>query len=645
MLGRVVRISGRPYTVVGVMPPVFQSYPESDMWASMQLSPHDSLYEGMNFNVVARLKSGTSRDQAQSEMNVWSSEYRREHPPQTGVPQAERDRVFFLTPYRDVVVGGFKQSLLMLQLAVALVLLIGCANVAGMLLARGLGRSREIAVRVALGATRGRLARLFLMENLQLSLLAGVVGIFFARAILPLLLRISPTQLPRGNSVHLNVAALLFALGVSVLAAMMFGIAPVARLFFSRKNLSLREAPRGAGPGRFETRSLRFLIVAQVGVAMTLLVGADLLLESFLRMRAVSPGFEPRNVMTFQVPLSSARYNTTVGEDRFVRQILLRLGAMPGVEAASFVSGLPLQRGVNLPVFPAGRHDELTSAEYRAVSSDYLRVLRIPLLAGRSLKEQDTSMSERVAVINQTMARRWWANSNPVGQTIFVMDATTPLKIVGVIGGVHDRTLDQAPQPMIVVPVSQVPDMFTSIVNRVFPGSFLLKTATRAGTAAAIREVAQEVDPELPVLAVMPMSNVVSASMIQPRFYAVLVGAFGALALLLTAVGLYGLISYEVARRTHEIGVRMALGARPGQVLAFILGRGLFVVAVGASIGIVGALAGGRLLAGMLFGIRFTDVTTFITVMLALFAVGALAILVPARRAAKVDPVTALRCE
>jgi predicted permease len=645
VLGRTARINDRAYIVLGVMPAGFHSYPEADLWIALQLDPRDTAYEGANYDVVARLKAGMARRKAQSEMDVLSSQFRHVHPAPSGTSLVERELVFFLTPYLDSIVGDVRRSLVMLQSAVALVLLIGCANVAGMLLARGLGRSREIAVRAALGATRGRLVRLFLTENLLLSFIAGGLGVLLARLILPLLLRISPAQLPRSTGVHVDASAILFTVATSLTAAILFGLAPVALLLRSRESLNLREEPRASSPGRLQTRSLRALIVGQVALALVLLAGADLLLETFLRIRAVPLGFETRNLIAFQVAFSSDHYRTTAAQDQFIQQTVSRLRALPGVESVAFASGLPLQQGMNFPVFPAGRRDEVRSAEYRAVSSDYLRTFGIPLLAGRPLGKEDTRISERVVVINQTMAHSWWPDSNPVGQVVYAMGQETPLKIVGIAGDIHDRTLDRPPQPMAIVPLAQVPDLITAIDNRVFAGSFVLRVTGRTDLAAAVRDAVQSVDPELPIVAVMPMSDVVHASMIQPQFYAVLVGTFGVFALLLAGIGLYGLISYEVARRSHEIGVRMALGARHGQVLMLVLRRGIVLVATGSLIGIVGALAVTRFLASMLFGIQPTNVMTFITAVLLLFAIGFLATLLPARRATKIDPLVALRHE
>ncbi len=645
VIGRAIRINDRISTVVGVMPASFQSYPDSDLWLPLQMDPRDSGYEGANYDLLARLKNGITRQQAQSAMNRLSSQFREAYPASFVVTMARRELAFHLTSYLDVIVSDVKRSLLMVQSAVALVLLIGCANVAGMLLARGLGRSREVALRVALGATRGRLVRLFLTENLLLSLIAGGLGVLLARSILPLLLRITPATLPRSDAIRVDGSVILFTLGVSVAAALLFGLAPVARLIRSTEGFHLREEPRASGPGRMRARSLKGLIVGQVALALVLLAAAHLLLETFLRIRAVPLGFETRNRIVFQVAFSSDRYHTTAAESQSVDEILGRLRAIPGITAAAFASGLPLQRGMNFPVFPAGRRDEIQSVEYRAVTSDYLSALGIPLLAGRSLSETDTGSSERVAMINQTMARSWWPDSNPIGQPIYLLDQSTPLKIVGVVGDIHDRTLDRPVQPMMIVPVAQVPDLLTTAVNRVFPSSIILKVAGRSELVAAVRDVLQSVDPELPLVSVMSLMDVVHASLIQPQFYAVLVGIFGAFALLLTGIGLYGLVSYEVAQRSHEIGVRMALGARRGQVLLLVLRRGFVLVAMGTLIGIAAALACTRFLTSMLFGIRPTNVVTFLTVVLILFAIGFLAAFLPARRATQIDPIAALRYE
>jgi predicted permease len=636
-VGRQVELNGRSCTVVGVLPAGFQFEEPVDLLLPLQLVvyPND---QGRNTSMIARIKRDTSREAAQAEATALFPEFKRAYP---GHAQ-ERDRGVRLDPYQQAVVGDTGRVLYLLSGAVAFVLLIACANVANLLLARGTRRRGEIAVRLALGASRGRLVRQLLTESLLLSLVAGIVGLCLAMWFVPFVTAISPDGLPRLAEVRLDAQAVLFALAASALTSLLFGVSPALQA--TRVNLSgaLKEAAgkgetTGAG-GRM--RSL--LVISEVALSLVLLVGAGLLIKSFLRLQAVQLGFDPDNLTTMQASLNSTKYRTTAQVWELQQRVTERLRALPGVESVATVSSLPLERGLNNFLSldgPEARNG--ASVESRGVNPDYFRTLGISLRNGRGLSDEDRQNAPAVVVVNEALVRRLFPERDPLGAQIYIDKSYR--QIVGVVADIREKGANLAPPPTVYVPASQVSDGMSVATARWFLTSWIVRTSAPVDLSAGLRDALREADPQLPVAKIRPMTEVVSASFTHQRFIATLMGAFAALALALTAVGLYGLLSYQVSQRTHEIGLRMALGAQARDVLRMIIRQGMTLVLIGVAVGLACAFALSRIMSNLMFDITATDPATYAFIALLLTAVSLLACYIPARRATRVDPMIALR--
>jgi predicted permease len=639
-----IDLNGRNYTITGILPADFESYPPAAVYLPFHLDEHDPNYAGVNYTVLARLKNGFTRERAQAQLSALSAEFIRLYPTVEGHFQ---NFGFLLTGYRQSIIrrsATGARDLMVLQSAVGFVLLIACANLAGLLFARGSGRRHEITIRIALGASRARVVRMLLVENLLLALAGGVVGILLAFATVPVMIAASPVQLPRNNDIHISGGTLLFTLALVLLSTLLSGLAPALRAFVEHR-ASLAEGARTSTTSRSQAFAGRVLMIAQTSLALVLLAGGTLMFRSFLKIIAVPPGFETQHLLTFQVPLSDARYRTTAKTAQFAENVVEKLRALPGVQAATYASGMPFVRGLNEYVVPAGRKDiEVHFAtESRAVTPQYFETLRSSLLSGRAFNDHDNASSARVVIINKTLADRWWPGANPVGQS--VMNGDTALEIVGVVADLHESSLDHPPEPMIIVPVTQVEDRNTAFVNRLFPASFLVRTASHVELASQIRDVVRSADGEMPIENIRPMDAVIDLSLTGPRFFGSLFGAFAAFALLLTATGTYGLLSYLVNQKNREIGVRMALGASQGRVLWQFLGQALAVSAVGVALGLLGAIALMRFLRAFLFEVAPADPLALSLAGLILAAAAFSAALFPALRATRVNPIVALRYE
>ncbi len=649
IVGRTIQIDNRNFTVVGVMPAGFQ-FPirgePVDFWMTMAIAfvtapgmPSMAEQRGAHYlDVIARLKPHVSMAQAQAEMSTIVNRLNQQYP-DIG------SRGVRVVPQIDQVAGPARPALLILLAAVVCVLLIACANVANLMLARGASRQKEMAVRSALGAGRVRMIRQLLTESVLLALLGGMLGASLGLWGISGLISLLPMDIPRLAGVRVDNSVLLFTVLVSMLTGILFGLAPAAqasRLDFVE---SLKEGGRGLFEGPHHNGARGLLVIADVALAAVLLIGAGLLVQSFLRLQHVDPGFNPQHVLTFKMDLPYVRYSGS-RQTQFFAQAIERLNHLPGVNSASAVLPLPLDGAEIGTTFAIeGRpsaESNLPRASYSWVEPGYFRTVGIPLIKGRDFTPAEDLNTNPEVIINEALARQFFPHENPIGKRIkpgigngYKMP---PMReIVGVVGDVRQYGLTAAPGPEVYVPLAQSP---LGSMN------FVLRTEVDPlSMVRAVRKEMAEMDKDLPFYGVQTFSQYLGQRFAQPHFLTLLLGLFAALALGLAAVGLYGLVSYSISRRTHEIGIRVALGAERNDLLKMVLGQGLKLTLNGVAIGIVGALALTRSLSSLLYGVTSTDLVTFITVSLILIAVALLACYIPARRATKVDPMVALRYE
>jgi putative ABC transport system permease protein len=648
IVGQTVRMDGRPFTVVGVMPPSFE-FPyrdelmdaEAELWVPLALTDREKQgrADSFDFRFVGRLKPGVTLAQAQADIGTIAARMRREHP---DVYSGNLEMTASVVPLKEKIVGRVRPLLLILFGAVGLVLLISCANVANLLLARAAARQKEIALRSVLGAGSLRLVRQLLTESLLLALLSGAFGLLIAVWAVALIVRFGPRDVPRLQDVGLDTTVLVFTLLASLLTGVLFGIAPA--IHGARLNLSdaLKQTAGRASGGRESKRLRGLLVVFETAAAVVLLVSAGLLVNSFVRLMRVPPGFDPEGVIVARTALPATRYPKEEQNKAAYRQILARLAATPGVKSAGVATYLPLAGdwGIGFRVEGAGE-GEFHSADGTWVSNDYLGTMGIRLLKGRGFTDDDREDTPPVVIVNETLARTYFPGGEAVGKRVQWggWPGAQWLTVVGVVNDVKVSALDAATQPMIYMPIFQIPRARPNVI-------FVARTdSSPAALAASMREAITSVDRELPAYDIRTMNDVVSESVAQRRFSTVLLSVFGATALLLAAVGVFGVMSYTVTQRTQEIGIRMALGARGRDVLRMVVGQGMRLGLAGVAVGVVAALGLTRLLAGLLFGVRPSDPLTFAAAALVITAVALLACYVPARRATKVDPTVALRYE
>jgi putative ABC transport system permease protein len=657
LVGNPIVIDGQPYTVAGIMPQGFR-FPDAyefgrgpDLWIPFQL-PQDSQDPANYLVAIGRLKPDLSRQQAQARMSVVTQQLRREQP-----RFVDADEGVKLLPLHEALVGNIRPVLLILLGAVGFVLLIACVNVANLLLSRSAARAKEIAIRSAMGAGRWRLTRQLIVESMLLGVLGGAAGLGVAYAGVQALVALSPLQLPGASRAGLDGRVLGFALVLSVLTGLLFGLAPALSISRTRLNESLKESSTRSTAGGHRRRLSGALVASETALSFVLLVGAGLLVESFIKLGHVEPGFDPRHVLTFETTLPEAKYGTPPALEAFCRSVLEQLQALPGVESAAAVTSLPTEFGPDFPFTIEGRQESSPGgasgdSQYRVVSPDYFRALRIPLLRGRFFNDADTAQSPGTVIINQAMARQFWPHQDPVGQTLLIAKqmgpewADRPRQIVGVVGDVKDTSLNEPPPLEMFIPYTQVPAVFVALAVRLIPARWVIRTQSDPlALSAPARQAVLAVDANEPIAGVQSLEEVLAGSLGRWRFAMFLLGAFAGLALVLAAVGVYGVLSYSVSQRTHEIGIRMALGARRQDVLKLVVGRGMMLALLGVALGIAGAFGLTRFLAGLLYGVRPSDPLTFVAVALVLLGVAVLASYLPARRAAKVDPMVALRYE
>jgi len=659
LIGKPLLIGGAPYNVIGILPASFHSDPPADIFLPFQADPN-STNQGHIYLVAGRLKPGVSVTAAQANMKMAGDDFRRDNP-----LWMDKTEGVAVLPLQDDVAGSARLPLLILSGAVAFVLLIACANVANLLLARAAGRQKEIAIRTALGAGRWRLFRQLLGESLILATASGILGFAIGSWGVRLLLALSPGNLPRINDqehvssaiAFLDWRVLVFALGVSILTGFLFGVLPALRISRLDVNAVLKEAGGRSGSGLRHNRLRSILVVAEMALAVILLVGAALMIRTFAGLRSVQPGFDPHNVLTLQTSLTNSRYDTTAKASNMVRQVLERLEAMPGVESAAATIMLPLEGQIDLPfnieAHPPSNGDKYNGDEqWRFVSPHYFTALHIPLLRGRRFDERDTGNSERVIIINQAMAKKYWPNENPIGQRITIAKGLGPdfeeptRQIVGIVGDAREAGLKGEDQQVMYVPQAQITDPITRLANSVIPLSWVVKgSSDPSALTAAIRREFSTIDAQLSVSRTRTMDQVISESTARQNFNMLLLTIFAGLALLLAAIGIYGLMSYSVEQRLQELGIRMALGAGGGDMLKLVVGQGMLLTGIGAVVGLAAAFGLARVLASLLFGVKTTDPLTYIVVAAVLATVALLACVLPALRAIKIDPVIALRYE
>jgi putative ABC transport system permease protein len=659
LVGRAVVLNGEPYTVVGIMPAGFHFPSAADLWAPVDIDPASR--ETANYlEVTARLKPGVSRQQAAAVLGVVARQYRALRP-----DDMDETETGLVVPLRDRLYGELRPALLVLLGAVACVLGIACVNVANLQLARGAARRREVAVRTALGAGAGRIFGQLLIESLVLAVAGGLAGLLLGFWILKPLVALSPMDtlgIPGSGGlppIGIDGTVLAFTFGLSLLAGLLFGLVPAVQTARANLREPLQENSTRSTGGARGALARRLLVVSEVALALVLITGATLLVRSFSGLTHTDPGFQPDGVLTVKLSLPAARYADPGALERFSRAVTERIGSVPGVRQAAIVSTLPLEPGPDLPFaimgkWPGGDSQEgVGSAQYRVSTAGYFQVLGIPLARGRYLDAGDRPGGELVAVINETAARRYFPKQDPVGQRIHVglpmtseLADPAPRRIVGVVKDVRETGLDEAAPPILYVPLGQIPPAVAALLVRLIPVSLVVKTD--GSPASLTRQISREVwavDPQQPISASMPMTAVVERSLGSRRFSTVLLGSLALLALALSSVGIYGVLSYLVGQRTREIGVRMALGATGRHVLKMVVGQGLTPVLFGVAAGLAGAFGLTRLLSSLLVGVSATDPTTFVLAPAVLTAVALLASAIPARRASRLDPLVALRAE
>jgi putative ABC transport system permease protein len=647
-VGKSITLDGKSYTVVGIAPAGFQYPDKTDVWIPpLRLAPEVNAQmdvtrvRGFGYmSAVGLLKPGVPLSQAESEMEAITARLREQY------PETNNNRFNRVVSLHTHLVGDTSTMLWLLLGAVCFVLLIACANVANLLLARATARQKEMAIRAALGASRLRVIRQLLTESSMLALAGGAFGLLLALWGIDLMTKLLPKDFPRLQDINLDYAVLGFTLLVSLLTGIVFGLAPALQVSRTDIYESLKESSRGTAGGARRNRLRNLLVVSEVALCLVLLIGAGLLFRSFLRLQSINKGFTSQQVLTMRLTPSGARFKEDAQYVSFYSQVLERIRAVAGVDTVGVINTLPLVKGPTTafriegrPLLPA---DQWPGVNYRSVSPDYFHALDIPVTQGRGFSERDNASAPLAVLVNQAVAERDFAGENPIGKRINLGGLGSngqPIwfEIVGVVTNVRNIELNTEPMP----------EIYTSYMQDPFAGmSFVIRTTIEpTSVAASVRESVQEVDKEQPVAEIRTMESIVTDAVTQPRFNLVLLGIFGGIALILSAAGIYGVMSYSVTQRTPEIGIRMALGAQTSDVLKMVVGQGMALAVIGIVIGLIASFALTHLMASLLYGVSATDPLTFALIALILLGVALGACFVPARRATKVDPMVALRYE
>jgi putative ABC transport system permease protein len=653
VIGQALSLGGEPYTIIGVLGRDFASDPEAEIWIPFQFEPN-SINQGHFFLGAAMLKPGVTVAQANAQMKLAYAEFRRRF------PDADPKGGFAVQPLRDSIVQDARTSLLVLLGAVGLVLLIACANVANLLLVRATGRKREFAIRAAMGASRARVIRQLLTESVLLAVIGGVLGLALGFLGVRWLLAISPAGLPRlgedGTAVGVDWRVLGFTLLVSCGTGILFGLFPAFSVSRTDLNSTLKESSNRAGTGFRQGKTRSLLVVTEVALAMVLLVGAALLIRTFVALRGVNAGFDAHNVLTMEMSMNGDRFSKTAAIAQLSRDGRQRLNGIPGVESSAFTCCLPVEGQFGLPFAVAGRPVDPSKGQpgagWMQASPDYYKTFKIPVIRGREFTDADTASSPGVVIINEALEKQYFKNENPIGQQIFIGKGMGPpfeepaRQIVGVVGNTHDRGLDQDTPPLMIVPDSQVLDAMTALNAKIVPLRWAVRThGDPKVLSAAIAEQLRQASEGFPVSHIRTMEEIVSRTTSRQSFNMMLLTIFGAIALVLAAIGIYGLIAYSVQQRTQEIGIRMALGADRGVIRKMVVWDGMRLTLIGMVVGIGASFGLTRLIASFLFGVKTWDPTAFIAVPVVLASVALLAVWLPAMRAARVEPMMALRVE
>lgn len=642
IVGKSLSLGNEAYTVVGVIGKDFVADPQADLWLPFQFDPVST---DMNhfFYTTGVLQPGVTVAQANAELLAASPGFHREYP--ILVPQR-----FTVGPLRDSIIGDARNSLLMMLGAVGLVLLICCANVANLLLVRASVRKREFAVRSALGASRARIVRQLLTESVLLSIAGGILGMALGFAGVRALLALSPVELPRvgegGSAVVLDWRVLVFTLAVSLLTGILFGLFPAFSALRSDLNFALRESGNRSGIGIHQEKTRSLLVISEVSLALVLLIGSALLIRTFIVLHGVDPGFDPRNVLTMEMSLNGPRYQTAAGVSELLKNGRDRLNALPGVEVAAAGYWLPVDIEDAAAFQIAGRpvRRDCCGSKWMSISPGYLSVFRISVLRGRDFNENDNATAPPVVLINEAFARKFFPNKDPLGQQIrhWGRDET----IIGIAPDIHDNGLDMPADALIIAPIAQVSDSYTAATSNIQPLIWLVRThGDPHQYLSAITEQLRIASDGFPVAHVRTMDEVMGYSTARQSFNMLLLSIFGAVALALAAVGIYGLMAYSVAQRTQEMGIRMALGADRSVIRKFVVWQGMRLVLVGVAAGVVASFGLTRLLSNFLFGVKPWDPAVFTSAPLILVAIALFAVWLPAARASKIDPMQALRME
>lgn len=644
VVGHAITLDGRDYVIAGVAPAGFQFAPIGQVVDVYTTHPDElngvtpqMIQNGVGYLLyVARLKPGVTVAAAQAEMDVLAAAWRRDNPK---LPDTDPSLTVHVGDLRDETVSSVRAAVLVLFGAVSLVLLIACANVASLLLSRAIGRKREMAVRAAIGATRGAIIRQLLIESLLVSSLAGVLGTLFSIWGTRALAQLASATLPRASEIAIDGGVLAFTAAISVVSGLAFGLIPALQVSRPDLNTVLRSEGRGSTGGRRQRGLRGLLVVSQVALSTVLLIGSGLLLRNFLQMRTASPGFDRHNLLTLSISLPPTRYASADKIPPFTDELLRQVRAIPGVVNAAATTSLPVNPSRFTPALPEGQPDmplaQRPIFNLQQISPEYAATLRVPLLGGREYTERDDAKAPRVLMVNQAVVRRFFPGQNAVGRRIRLGRAIAPSEIVGVLGDVRNQSLTQDVQPEIYVPFAQVPSLNINLIVRTAgdPHQF----------AGAVRAQLRSIDRDQPVIRVQTMEELLDAGAAQPRLTTYLLGGLSATALILALVGIYGVIGYSVAERTQEMGIRIALGAERSEILRLVLRQALMLAAAGIAIGLAVSLALTRMIATLLYQVSATDPVTYIGGPILFAAVALLASYLPARRATQVDPVIALR--
>jgi putative ABC transport system permease protein len=641
IVGRTLQLNGAAYTIIGVLPAGFAFPNEAQLWRPLPIDM-SKLDRGPHYlHVIARLKHDVTLPQAQAEMQTIAAQLSQQYFEKNA---GHNVKLQLLT---DVVVGDIKPALFVLLGAVGFVLLIACANIANLLLARAASRQREMAIRTALGASRSRIIRQLLTESITLSVTGGVAGLLVAIWGVKSLISLSPDTLPRVTEIAIDTRVALFSILVSVLTGVVFGLAPALQVSKPDLNEALKESARtSAGAHKNRLRSL--LVVSEIALSLVLLIGAGLMIRSFYRLSRIDPGFNPKNVATFGVTLLRGNYPDDAKVAAFYSELLQRTASIPGIKSAGAITELPMGGNNTSDYFaiegrPVVPKEERPITECRTVTPHYFESMEIPLLRGRDFSETDTKQTPNVTIINEAFVRRHFGDEDPLGHRITLQGQfRDPITIVGIVGNVHDFGLDAPPTPEAYFPYLQNP-LFESLDRSL---TIVARTKTDPATmGASLRDEMLSLDKSLPVYAIKPMTEYLSDSLSRRRFNMILLSVFASVALLLAAVGIYGVISYIVSQRVREIGIRVAIGAQASDILGLVIRQAMTLTVIGIAVGLGSAVALTRLMESLLFDVSVTDPLTFALISIVLALVALSACMVPARRATKVDPIIALRYE